>query len=424
MLPSPGLHLVFDPTDSVEHLQRLHYLTGSDDRLLVTISPGADTKRTVGYDILRALNKDAELVGVDRNSREMWLRAELWLQVSGVTNVFVSRAHLIPPWMLSELASLAIRAGVELWLICQTTALNRGRQEFFASWPFEQMSWDEFVERVPAQAPGEPPTVPLPRPHPAALLPEVPINDFTSFRAACRQLLSADDFAAVDAEFLIGVEQTKQFLAANKKVTESEICEFVRDLIAGIDWMPQLFTRVRGCQVGAFHAGYLMKVQLDILSSTKIARARLDDSAIGILSRYSAPRYGAAAMLLAATGCELDDLTAMNLADVSSDSGEVQVGGKPYALPKRAAAMVEVLVRERLSQRAGDDDPLFVYVKGTGRRNDKLVRWTHRGMYDNLKKVERESGLLLTSHLLNAGQRNAVSWARRRGISLQPIASR
>jgi hypothetical protein len=70
---------------------------------------------------------------------------------------------------------------------------------------------------------------------------------------------------------------------------------------------------------------------------------------------------------------------------------------------------------------ARPDDPLFVYVKGTGKRHGELLRWTNRGMYDEVKKVERESGLLLTTHLMDAGQRDAVAWARRRGISLQRI---
>lgn len=425
MLPDPGLHLVLDPEDAIEHVQFLHDLAGPEDRLLVAISPGADNKRIVGYDILRALGKGSELIGVDRSSREMWLRAQLWLEVSGVKDLFVTRAHLLPPWMLGELALLAIRADTRLWLVAQVSELNQSRNKFFATWPFERLRWSDFATR------WAPPTTPqkarpkTQRRSRADLLPDVPIDDFTTFRASCRDLLSDEAFAAVDAEFLAGLDASCAYLDSHRDetITETMICDFVRDLIADIDWLPQLFARVRGCQAGALRAGYLMKVQLDVLSATSVARARLDEASIDILSRYSAPRYGAAAMLVAATGCQLDALTAMNLSDVSSDSRKVLIDGKSHSLPDGAAAMVEVLVRERLAQRAEDDDPLFVYIKGTGRRYDKLHRWTPRGMYDNLKKIERESGLLLTSHLLNAGQRDAVNWARRRGISLQPISS-
>jgi integrase len=425
MLPDPGLFIVHDPEDKLENMQFLRDVTDGDARkLFVPISPGADNNKSVGNDFLRALGKDSNLLGAGRNATEMWQRACLWMEVGGLEDVYVSRAHLLPLWLLEEVARLAFRANARLWLIFQTAALTRPHERFVANWPFTELQWPEFAKRWSNPIPTGRQQNPVDSIEPQAeRLPEVPLDDFTSFRASCRKLLDPPGFASVDAEFLSTFERTRAYLEAQRSPSETAICEHVRELISDVDWMPTVLTRVRGSQVAAFHAGYLMKVQLDVLSATRVSRIVLDEESLRLLDKYATARFGASAMLVAATGCQLDDILAMDLRDVGEGATVVRVAGRDYRLPERAAAMVEVLVRERLARRAGPDDPLFVYVEGTGRRHNTLHRWTDRGMYDNLKKMERETGLLLTSHLRDAGQRNAVNWAHRRGISIQRIGA-
>jgi hypothetical protein len=288
-----------------------------------------------------------------------------------------------------------------------------------------RLQWDEFEAHWEGgdAKPRRRPTTPARGVEQVRRLPHVPIDDFTTFRAACRQLLSAEGFAAVDAEFLHACQTTSAYLKAQSAdaVTEEAICTHVRESIADLDWMPTLMTRIRGSQVAAFHAGYIVKVNLDAVMTTRVSRVTLDAEVVEKLGEYCTPRFAAAAVLVAGIDCQLEELLALNIADVAAGGAEVSICGRTHRLPPLAARIVEALVRERLMQEAAASDPLFVYVPGTGRKHGTRERWTVRGMFDNLKKLERETGVLFTAHLRDHGQRNAVSWAQRRGISIQRI---
>jgi hypothetical protein len=425
-LPDPGLFVVIDDEDTAERGTYLRGVAASDpDKLFVAITPGSDNNRTVGIDILRALGKDPDLVGAGRNSAETWQRAALWLELANLSDVFVSRAHLLPYWLMEDLVRLAARAQTRLWLIFQTPALQRRHVRFLRLWPVTRLEWGEFQARwdTPSRKRRRTSSKPTRAAEQARRLPHVPIDDFTTFRAACRELLSADDFALVDAEFLRAFQTTSAYLESQggQAVTEETICAHVREAIADLDWMPTLTTRIRGSQVAAFHAGYLVKANLDALMTTRASRVKLDDEVLAKLSRYCTPRFAAAAVLVAAIDCQLEDLLALNIGDVAVGGNMVTVSGATHRLPPEAGRLVEGLARERLMQEATSEEPLFVYVPGTGRKHGARMRWTVRGMSDNLKKLERETGVLLTAHLRDHGQRNAVSWAQRRGISIQRI---
>lgn len=423
MLPETGMAVVRDPEDRFERLAFLRALDEGDQRrLFVPITPCADSTRIVANDLLKALGKAPDLVGAGRNGSEMWSRAGCWLEVSGTQDIFISRAHLLTNWLLEQLVGLATRSGARIWLVFQSAALRSAHERFIENWPVADLSFEQF-ETMWASRTARPKSKARRSKAAGAAhrLPQVPVDDFPTWRASCRALLSAEDFALVDVEFLDAVENAEDRFDEMAVLDEEAMCAYARELIAACDWMPQVLTRIRGAQVAAFHAGYLMKVNLDVLCSTRVSRIGLDDHVIAELDRYASPRFVAAATLMIASGAQLADIAAIDLGDVSDDGRRIQVGGKAVTLPAGAARLVEALVRERLNQRARAEDPLFVYVPGTGKRHGELLRATERGLFDNIKKIERETGLLITSHLVDAGQRDAVAWAKRRGISLMKI---
>lgn len=418
MQPDGGLFYVHDPEDDFAQADLLRRAAASDARrLFVAITPGADNVRGVGGDILVALGKDQDTPGSGRSARDTWLRAQMWLQVSDIREMFISRAHLLPAALLEQILQAALLAGTRLVLIFQTAALRRGQQSFLANWPLRKLSIAELVESVDIKR------VPARREASSKRLPVVPIDDFTTFRAAARQLLRADAFAVVDQEFRSAFAATAAYLRGLESCTETAICQHVRGLIGDSDWMPQIVTRVRGSQVAAFHAGWLMKVNLHVLANTRSPRVHLDEPTLGLLEQLDTPRLAAAAALTVATGLPLDEMLAVGLNDIGSEGTRIRLGENFHELPPRAARMVEVLVRERLAHLAADDDPLFIYTKASAGQQGTVTRWTKRGMLDALKQVERETGLMLTTHLSDVGQANAVAWAHRRGISLQRIVN-
>lgn len=419
MLPDSGLCFVHDPDDAFEHMHALRSAAEEDPTcLFVPITPIADNVRTLGGDILTALGKESSLAGSGRSGRERWLRALLWLQVSEVRTIYVSRAHLLKPWLLEHLIGAACLCNVRLILIFQSAALRRSQQQVLDDWPITKLTIEELLggkgRKPKRQQPKEKRPV-------VKRLPAVPVDNFTSFRAAARGHLSDHDFAAVDAVFLDAVEQTSAYLAQGLDVSDSALCEHLRELIADSDWMPDILTRLRGSQVAAFHAGLLVRANLDVLAATRTPRARLEPETLAVIEQYETPRLTALMLVLTATALPLAAIQTIVLADIAGDGQQITIGGDVYRLDPRAAALVDVLVRERLAYFAQDSDPLFIFTPGTGQRHGPKQPWTIRGMSDALKRVERESNLMLTTHLVDAGQRDAVAWARRRGISLQKI---
>lgn len=419
MPPEPGLFFVHDPDDVFEHIHSLREAAREDpSHLFVAVSPVADNVRTLGGDILRALGKDPNVSGSERREHTAWLRTLLWLQLSPAQEMYISRAHLLKPWLLEHLMGAACLCGVRLNLIFQGGALRRSQQRLLADWPVEERTVADLLagqSRKRRHAKRNRQVVAKKR------LPAVPMDDFTSFRAAARQLLNDEDFRTVDAELLDAVDRTSAYIRRADVVDEAGLCEHLRDLIADSEWLPQIITRVRGAQVAAFHAGYLMRANLDVLAATRTPRVALDIETLLLIERYDNPRLTALMVLTTATGRELRDFEAMTLNDVTDQGQRIMIQGEAHRLDARAAQAVEVLVRERLAYFASDSDPLFAYTPGTGRRHGPRRPWTSRGMSDSLKRIERESNLMLTAHLTDAGQRDALAWARRRGIVLQRI---
>lgn len=425
MLPESGYVLVRDPLDRVENTRQLQALNAPDvGRVLVAITPGGTTLRNIGTDFLRALGKDPNAIGAGRNSTESWARTMIWLEVMGIRDVFVSRAHLLKPGLTADLMGLGAKIGLRLWFVAQAENLRASLESTFASWPVTEIDFGQFARHWKAAITRPQPRGPRPRRSAKRPdLPQVPLDDFTTFRAACREQLTTTEFARADAVFLAAKQHIAAWLDAAPTINEVSVATALRQLVSDCVWMPDLICRLRGAQVAALHAGYLVRVDLDAISDTTKPRVTLDEDAIRTLSIYGTPRLIAAATLMLATGRKPDELVALNLEDVAEDCATVHLGGDhaPVAIAPAARVYIQALMLERQATGAGPADPLFVYVPGTGRRNYALQRWTGRGMYDNVKRIERETGLLITSHVMSHGHTDAVAWARRRGISVLPL---
>jgi hypothetical protein len=122
-----------------------------------------------------------------------------------------------------------------------------------------------------------------------------------------------------------------------------------------------------------------------------------------------------------ATGRHYDDLCAVDLRDVEDGGWAVRVGKRRFDIPNHAAPLIDAMVLERRLAGADDTDPLFVHVQGTGRRHGQLGRLPGKAMRNQLKRAERETGLLLTRHWTPKRNEDAISWVLRRGISVIAI---
>jgi len=420
------LALVLDPGDAVEDaelLQRLH--SPRDGRIVVEATPGGTTRRAAGHDLLRALGRDPNAVGGDRNGTETWVRATVWCIAEGVREIIVSRAHLFSGSLLDDLVGLAYAAQARLWLVAQAPDLKRSQQDALACWPIQQLSVAEFREQwKPAAA--RPKRGAAARANKAAApvtpYPQVPLDDFTSFLAACHDLLPPADFAHVHRAWTESKEATARWLEQTEDIDEVGVEGWMRALLGHGATVPELLTRARGAQVGFFLAGWYLRVDIDLLARVQDGpRVGLEDWVCEVLRAYTQPRLAAAAVLSLGFGLSSEEIVAVDLEDLAQDGSQVAVRGTVEKVPAKAMGLLLALALERRLAGAEPGDPLFVHLPSTGATRGAPVRWKAHGARLMIKQVERESGLPLTAHWESSRRPDDSTWARRRGVLVEKL---
>lgn len=421
--PDPGYYLVLDPEDRVDATRLLHAVSDPQQgRSLVTITPGGNNLHWLARDVLAGLGKRHDLAGGVRNAQENWERTAVWLAAHDIRELFVSRAHLLDGARWERLLELAAQCGLSLWLIAQATALSRTQREAVRDWPIQTVAHEDFTRRFSAR-----PSVKRTRRRPVAAgtaFPEVPLEDFTSFRSACAQLLDDEDFAVVETAFWHAHDATRTLLE-DQAPGEELLSQHLRALITGARRRPELVTRVRGAQTACFMAGSLVKVDVERLVThcvTDAASCAVDPDALEQVGAYPSPRIAAIAVL-ALAGWAPHEIAELNLSDLTEDGTPPPASTDHQPLPAHASALLRAHHLSRTLAGAAPTEPLFVYTRGGGNdtRPRTMERYTSRAIQQLLRKVGTETGLMLTPHWRRHRATPARSWLHRLGISVSPL---
>lgn len=406
MPPRSELIAVFDPEDSLQSQQMLSRLHDPRRRRLVAeVMVGDRTMLALAQEMLAGLGKDLDLPGSDREGRTSWIQLVIWIEVLGIEDLFISRAHHLGQGGWRWLAELASVSQVRVWILSQVAELSRGQRGVLSQWPIKKITQDQFEEhwhKAAASTAG--PADPNSKPESKGF-PEVPEADFPFFRADCKASLSTADFAAIDQAFCVGLKA-----AAGDPTTADEVCTLVLDVAASAASLDEAITRVRGLQVGLFRRGWLLRtdlarcrVWLSQLLDTRHARgegARL----LG----YAAPAWSCPAALALFEDLAPPELAALTVAELAAkaEAHRDQV--------VRDCCRAQVLLR--FNEGAAPSDPAFEgHERAKTAGSARMVRV-------RLKKIAEDTGLPLIRqrHARSAGRAPELL-ARDSGFRVSPL---
>lgn len=422
-----GVCLVFDDDDRVQNVRFALDLNRPLAGLLtVDVTPGNRKTYELAKDVLAGLGKRVDISGASPTSHETWFRACAWMTGERIRDIFVCRAHLVDGYRLRRLIELAAIADARLWLLMHRPSLNRGQKEVARDWGIATMRFPEFRRLWKSALPPK-----QVAPEPQRALPTVPDEEFPTFLACSKTLLSAEQFRRVSGMYWAAHAQTLEWFDGHTgrqgdPVTEGAITEFLHTLLAPCAGLTERVVCGRASQAACFLRGWLLKLDAKALAGAYLAAplSTLDEEAANTVRLYEHPRYAAAAVIALASREPASALVAVDVTDVEADGSALRVAGRRVEVPNAARGIIRALLAFRLSEGAGPDDPLFVSEKRIrgGRDGRAFARTTANGLRGRLTTVAIETGLFVVAPE-NYGESDPKRWLRRQGLTVKRLDS-
>lgn len=414
--------LIIDQGDRPQTSQMLRGLHDpGGQRAVCWMTPGPRTLENLANDVLRALGKRADLGGVSPTSTESWARVQAWVAGEALEELVVARAQLLPRERWEQLITLSSLTGARLWLVVQGAPLTRGQSEAARDWGLTTSSLKVLRRRLRTGY-----ATVAPEPHEP--FPTAPVDEFPTFRAACRKLLSAEEFARVDAElrstFAAVDGWLRQTPRENQVQFEENLLDHLASLLRSCHDLQQALVRCRAAQVACFAHGTLMKVDRDGLAGGYASgpTGQLDPAGARRLRQYGETRYAALGVIALVSRLPPRRLAELNLDSLAPEGTAVTVAGRRLGVPAFAAGILRTHRLYRIWRGATSEEPLFV-SQGREKRGWKgqgLTRTNPKGIQRQLGKVARETGIPVATR--EGGFDNDEGrWMRRRGITIHDL---
>lgn len=444
--PTAGVTAVLDTTGAC--LTRLRPAAFTDlraGRVGVSARPGMRRIGWLGSDILTELGCDATTTGAGRPGEANPDIVAAWLLAHRVRDLYVQFAWDLSYPALCAAADLARTAQVHLWLVGDSPFSDR-HAEYLE--PYHPRMWtgDEFLQHwaalthseegpVPASTPPALPATSVarraagPSGVEATWPAHLPDDDFTTFRAACRDLLEPAAFHTVDEHYRAAhaeVVDTLVPLLLETRVGKAQAVdrESLEGTVAGWlahrweeceSWQHFLVT-VRAAQAAAFSSGWFLPVDLDQLlgaAHTTPRRAQRNTDTWRRLHALVEPHRGAVCAL-AAAGMGVDSIADLAVSSYDADTGlATDAAGRRFTIEEPARIFVETQQTLRRLRGAGAADPLIVPVDGR--------RPSPRTLAATVRQVRRELGVAVALPEPDRTTTDPLRWYRRWGVSVQEL---
>ncbi len=176
----------------------------------------------------------------------------------------------------------------------------------------------------------------------------VPRGDFYVFRARARDLLTAEEFAAVDAVYL----RTAKGVLTNPFIGEVEAGDRLLALCQTTENPAEVVTMIRAAQAAMFRHSVLLKVDLDhFLRLVPHGEHRpLSQPELRALRAYRGTWRPAAVVLLDA-GLSVDAVAALRVSEVNTEG---DIAGLPLSVPSQEVLRVHSTYLGLLGAQASD----------------------------------------------------------------------
>lgn len=414
MPAEPTVHIVEDPEDSLGLAQLVAGLTNRlQGRAVCRPTPGAETSPQLAADLLVALGKRFDALRFERVQTRAWDLVDIWIEAEQVRHLFVLRAHLQPARAWGELVSLGQRAGVEIWMVYAADRASRDRPvnkpqvwtpaAFAAHWISDDHNGDENGTDIG--------------------FPEVPTDNFPTFRASCRRLLDGPTFERVDRVYRASMDETTAWLACrhpgsttlvSPEIDIADAAAQLQGLLVGDCGPAEAVVRLRGAQAAYFRAGWLISFRPTLVPSDSglvTLGPGLDTAAAARLRRLCTPRSAAAMVLFLLADIRSEALCRLDIGNVSTDASRVELGEWHINVPVYARSLLRALLVERRRAGASENDPLFVHPRTGGRYVGSALR-------NILRSVSAKTGISTGSHDSLGSPSGPEAWLRARGMNI------
>lgn len=412
MRAEPALHVVADPDDSVELARMVAGLADrAAGRAVVHPTPRITSPTDFAADLLMAVGKRFDALRFEHAGSRAWPLVQVWFQAEEVRHLFVLRAARLGLPLLNKIVDAGGQMGLAVWLI----GAHKGLLGVDAS------RWDTqaFGERWAASVSSS-------REVDEGGFPEVPDDDFVTFRSTCRRLLDPLSFERVDRVFCQSMDSTARGLeprvgvGSGLPMSASDVATQLQGLLVSSSSAAEALTRLRGAQAAYFLAGWLVSFpasECRIVHGMVPLGPTLDPVTARRLRRLCDPSSTAAMALLLATDLRSAGLSSLNISDIDHEGAHVTVGDDHrFVLPPYARSLVRSLLIERVLAGGTGRDPLFA-CWGTGER------FHPEQLKSLLRKVCGATALAVGLDRETSPWQEPASWLRERRLDLLQLNS-
>lgn len=395
-------------------VRRLRAASNPDRGLVVAAVP-PDMRRSypLTWELLEALGKERDITGAGRHEDLNWELAAAWFLAHDVRHLVLVDAQWLTPTLIPDVIGLAAVTGVSLWMVAHLPTTDT-YAEALEGWPTSPADPRVLAELVAAAG----------RRDGADLgevnFPGLPADSYPTFRAEARRRLSPDEFAVVDQRLWAAYQSASSWFAAHSpnEVDETSVLTYLRGRLDACACAEEMVIEVRGVQIAAHRAGWLVSAVVDRLVATaQNAPASAIHSPLTWrrLRAYREPYRGAVCALVACS-MTLGAISSVTLCDVAADGTWLNAAGDPGTrrvdIPPGAELLMRAQVIHRQIQGACDQDLLFATEEGP-----MATRYLANAVRDALGDL----GIPLFSQQVERAAVDPARWARRWGLSVQTL---
>lgn len=414
------VHVVNDHDSVTRGIDATTFTDLTEGRVGVWARP--DTRRTspLATDILTSFGVRDGLTGNGRPGEGQMDRVIAWAKAYDINDLYIQNAFLLPLPVITELLTTTLSAGWHVWLVGDTgyrTTVQETVDDFCRNHqlsPADVGDGSHFLDTFKT-ALAEPD--PIDDSVPVMDWPEqVPCDDFTTFRAACRDLLTPRVFEVVDEFFVRHARAAADVAVSLPRDTvarEQAMADWFHARWREVETVTQFVVVVRAAQVGLFASQLHLRVELDRLvgtAQTMPHAALRRPNAWQRLRAYADPARGAACAF-AAAGVPFGHMTKLSLDSVAADGSTARTEAGDYDIFEPARPFIRAQHHLRTGAGAGSDDAFF--GNQTQRGEQRLARF--------LTEARREAGVAVAASYKERDFASGSRWLTRWGLSIREL---
>ena len=405
------LMVVVNETDDPQQMAGLRALHSLPSGVVVCDpAPLRSSLQWLAADLLDALGKRDDFTGTGRNAEKGWARSVMWLIAERVTDLVILRAGALAPAQWVQLCQIAAICQTRLWMVVLGRPMTSAQTRVTQDWPFRHAGYAQLAKIGRRKAGTRASTAAT-----AAPLPDVPSVDFTVFRAVARKVLSASDFARVDALFGHTVRRLTREL--NRRAIDlSDAAAICCREVEEAQGISDALTRLRATQRVLVDRDILVRVRVPQLIANAPQRP-LDERGADTLRGYAAPEYACLGALVLAYG--LNPYTLANV-PVSAISDKGELAGRTPSTPVASLMLAHRL--QRAWDGAADTDPLL--CRGYANRptlEANMPPASGASLHRRFRAVGRDTGLFTPGRWMRRVEASPVLQAASYGITVHSL---